>query len=214
LRQALAAAPQRADLHSNLGFLLLLAQRPEQAQVALHTALALDPWDRVARANLQLAQGRAPTAEAPATALAQTGGAVPQALPSAVRAGGEFAPAVVAAATTPATAAQGPAAPPPFRLELGNGMGRRGAAQQLRKQLLLRGFEVRHTVNVPPYRQPYTVVSYRPGHAAAARRVAQTLPLSVQVQPDPAQRADVRVVLGHDWPAAVQVADAGARGQE
>lgn len=96
---------------------------------------------------------------------------------------------------------------PAFTLELSNGMGRRGVAQQLRQQLQRQGLAVQRTSNQPPYRQPHTVVSYRPGHEAAARRVARALPLSVPLLPDATQRSGVRVLLGHDWPAAVQVAD-------
>lgn len=65
LRMALQAAPQRADLHSNLGYLLLLAGRPKEAQEALHTALALNPRDGVAQANLELAQGRVAASTVP-----------------------------------------------------------------------------------------------------------------------------------------------------
>lgn len=65
LRMALQAAPQRADLHSNLGYLLLLAGQPKEAQEALHTALALNPRDGVAQANLELAQGRVAASTVP-----------------------------------------------------------------------------------------------------------------------------------------------------
>jgi Flp pilus assembly protein TadD len=277
LRQALAAAPQRADLHSNLGFLLLLTQRPQEAQVALHMALALDPQDRVARANLQLAQGHAPASATASTALAQAGtsaatavattspaAAVPAAaappgagratalqivdrptllalqpapredkpmaitpaarapvpvepaepgLLGAVAAAAPAAPAAAAVAT-PVMVHEGPLAVPRFTLELGNGNGRRGVAQELRQQLQRRGFEVQRTANLLPYQQAYTVVSYRPGHEAAARHVAKALPLSVPLQPDAAQRAGVRVLIGHDWPGAARVADAGGSNRE
>jgi hypothetical protein len=122
-------------------------------------------------------------------------------------------PAVAAVATSP-TVREEPPALPRFTLELSNGNGRRGAAQQLRQQLQRSGLEVQRTANLPPYRQPHTVVSYRPGQEAAARLVARALPLSVPLQPDAAQRAGVRVLIGHDWPGASRVADAGGRNRE
>lgn len=227
LRQALAAAPQRADLHSNLGFLLLLAQRPQEAQAALHTALALDAQDRVAQANLQLAQGRAPAAPAVTAAAKPTPtAAVPAAvapphtptglvlqvtdqptLASLVRqeSGTPAAPAQQADASPSKAHATAPEPPSPaVTLEISNGMGRRGVAQQLLQQLQRQGLAVQRLGNQPPYRQPRTVVSYRPGHEAAARRVARALPLSAPLLPDASQRSGVRVLLGHDWPSAVQ----------
>lgn len=119
---------------------------------------------------------------------------------------GTTAAAMVASSTTLASGTL--PAPAPFTLELSNGMGRPGAAQQLRRHLQGRGFEVQHTSNLPPYRQPYTVVLYQPGQEAAARRVARALPLSAPLELDAAQRTGVRVLIGQDWPAAVRVADA------
>ncbi|WP_028997836.1 LytR C-terminal domain-containing protein [Azohydromonas australica] len=266
LRMALQAAPQRADLHSNLGYLLLLAGRSKEAQEALHAALALNPRDGVAQANLELAQGRvaastvpgsgtvdaaatareaaatksaavevpsaaAPTQEAPAPAAAlrvldgatlaplataaPTPGlapAAPMAAPALDGAGAARPPAVTTTSPQEA-AAPSPSAPPgAFTLELSNGMGRRGAAVALRQQFQQQGFKVHYTSNQPPYRQPYTVVLYRPGQEAAARQVSRALPLSAPLQTDAGQRAGVRVLIGRDWPAeaaGVRVAAAG-----
>ncbi|WP_198320664.1 LytR C-terminal domain-containing protein [Azohydromonas aeria] len=269
LRLALAAAPQRADLHSNLGYLLLLRQRPQQAQAALQEALALDPHNPVAQANLLLARGRTEAPATPETALARAeapaaasaaaaattmpAAAVPAAaappqqhpgtaalqasdrptlaaldrvqaadagadtaaepgfapappLPSAAAATAalpaaspEGAPAP-AAASTPAARAAADTPAQSFTLELSNGAGRRGAATELRTQLQRRGFAVHRTTNQTPYRQRHTVVLYQPGQEAAARRVARSLPLSVPLQPDAAQRTGVRVLIGRDWP--------------
>ncbi len=266
LRMALQAAPQRADLHSNLGYLLLLAGRPKEAQEALHTALALNPRDGVAQANLELAQGRvaastvpgsgpvdaaATAREAAATksaaaevpsAAAPTPGASATAAALQVLDGATLAPldtaappsgltaaapkpraaapvdapapdgAVTAATASPQEAAPSPPAPAAFTLELSNGMGRRGAAQALRQQFQQRGVKVHYTSNQPPYRQPYTVVLYRPGQEEAARQVSRALPVSVPLQLDAGQRAGVRVLIGHDWPAeaaGARVASAG-----
>ena len=122
------------------------------------------------------------------------------------------ADAASAAASVQAAAADHPY--PAFTLELSNGMGRRGAAQQLRQQFQQLGLAVQRTSNQPPYRQPYTVVTYRPGHEEAARRVAQALPRPVPLQPDAAQRSGVRVLMGHDWPGAVQLASAADANRE
>ncbi|NML15309.1 LytR C-terminal domain-containing protein [Azohydromonas caseinilytica] len=251
LRLALQAAPQRADLHSNLGYLLVLARRLPEAQATLHAALALNPQDRVAQANLLLAQGRAPASATP-MALAQAGTsamtaaatttpaaavpaaaaprpgaalqvldaatlppltqAVPGHSPSALSPAAADVPALVSTATTPAASLPSKAAPDvmaaPFTLEVTNGMGRRGAAQQLREQLESRGFDVERTSNLPPYRQARTMVLYRPGHEAAARQVARALPLPVALRPEATQEAHVRVLLGRDWPSALRVAAA------
>lgn len=106
-----------------------------------------------------------------------------------------------------------PPAPGAFTLELSNGMGRRGAALALRQQFQQRGLKVHYTSNQPPYRQPSTVVLYRPGQEAAARLVARALPVPAPLQPAAGQRAGVRVLIGRDWPAeaaGVRVASASA----
>jgi tetratricopeptide (TPR) repeat protein len=136
-------------------------------------------------------------ADIAATALADATAAVP---------GGAIRPVVAqpgdtGAAPAAPTAPNASAAPAAFTLELSNGLGRRGAALALRQQLQQRGIAVQRTSNLPPYRQSHTVVLYRPGQEAAARQVARALPLSVPLQPDAAQRAGVRVLLGRDWPA-------------
>ena len=263
LHLALQHAPQRADLHSNLGYLLLLAGRSKEAQEALHTALALNPRDGVAQANLELAQGRvaastvpgpgpvdaAATAgeaaatksaavEVPSTAAPSQEAAAPTAALQVLH-GATLAPLATAAPTpgiapavpdaqamaagpveapprdgagTAATASPQEKAPGAFTLELSNGMGRRGAALALRRQFQQRGFTIHYMSNQLPYRQPYTVVLYRPGQEAAARQVLRALPRPVPLQPDAGQRAGVRVLMGRDWPAesaGVRVAAAG-----
>lgn len=223
LRQAVAAAPQRGDLHSNLGYLLLLAGRPQEALPALEQALALDPQDRVAHANLRLLRPQVPRQPPPAVAPAVA--AAPW-TPMGNAAAGLFLQ-VSSAPTLPPLAAEGlaamatlaaPAMVAPSAaalpvagslLEVSNGLGRPGVAAQLRRHLQRWGLEVQRAGNLPPYRQPYTVVLYRPGQQGAARRVSRALPLSVPLQEDAALQADVRVLIGHDWPAASQASGAG-----
>jgi len=66
LRSALAAEPEDAGLHNNLGAVLLELQQPGEAEAALRRALALQPHYPKAQVNLaaaQAAQGRWQEAE-------------------------------------------------------------------------------------------------------------------------------------------------------
>ena len=69
LRQAAALAPDRAHMRSNLGYVLLLQDRPQEAIFQLRAALKLDQGDKVAAINLReaLARAAAPHAAKPAT---------------------------------------------------------------------------------------------------------------------------------------------------
>ena len=77
----------------------------------------------------------------------------------------------------------------------------RGAATRLRPTLLAGGLAVDRLTNQRPYVQQQSVIQYRSGQQAAARRVADVLQTSapIEVAPDDGRRPDVRVVLGHDW---------------
>jgi Flp pilus assembly protein TadD len=218
----LAQRPQEAQVALHTALALDPQDRVAQANLQLAQGRASAP----ATPSTVLAQAKAPAMTAAAPQLAQAGLALRVAdqptLPSLTQQAPRHDTAAVparpvdalqakadaasAAASVQAAAADSPY--PAFTLELSNGMGRRGAAQQLRQQLQQVGLTVQRTSNQPPYRQPYTMVTYRPGHEAAARRVAQALPLSAPLQPDAAQRSGVRVLMGHDWPGTVQLAGA------
>lgn len=189
LRRALALAPQRADLRSNLGYALLLAGRDEEAVTELRAALALDGDNPVIQDNLRLALER-PVDPSPAPA----------------------APA--AGRVTTAAAEATPAAPTALsvRLEISNGMGRAGAADQLRRWLAERGVGVQQLSNQRPYVQATTVVQYADGQADAAQRLARQLPLPVSLQPSAGLRTELRVLLGRDWPQAAAERPRGLQG--
>lgn len=224
----LAQRPQEAQVALHTALALDPQDRVAQANLQLAQGRASAP----ATPSTALAQAKAPAMTAAAPQLAQAGLALHVAdqptLPSLTQQAPRHDTAAVparpvdalqakadaasAAASVQAAAADSPY--PTFTLELSNGMGRRGAAQQLRQQLQQLGLTVQRTSNQPPYRQPYTMVTYRPGLEAAARRVAQALPLSAPLQPDAAQRSGVRVLMGHDWPGAVQLAGAAGASRE
>ena len=87
------------------------------------------------------------------------------------------------------------------RLELSNGNGVRGAAARLQQWLARQGVRANRLTNQRPYVQQQTVIQYRSGQEEAARRVASSLPVAVELAATPSAglRTDVRVVLGMDW---------------
>ncbi|WP_066333603.1 LytR C-terminal domain-containing protein [Azohydromonas lata] len=205
LHTALALDPQDRVAQANLQ----LAQGRAPATPALSTAQAAATAPAVTAAAKPTPTAAVPAAVAPPhtpTGLVLQVTDQPT-LASLVRqeSGTPAAPTPQADASPSKVNATAPEPPlTAFTLEISNGMGRRGVAQQLLQQLQRQGLAVQRLGNQPPYRQPHTVVSYRPGHEAAARRVARALPLSAPLMPDASQRSGVRVLLGHDWPAAVQ----------
>ena len=227
LRNALILDPSRAHLRSNLGYVLLLAGRAAEAVAELNAAVALDPADTVAHSNLREAtalMAGAPPAPGPTVATPRavaTPASVERPVPPLAAAGKETliseptvsawplsdAPGntarVAAASPTKVTPAEPiPAAVdpiPPVRLELSNGNGVTGAAARMREWLATQGVATRYLTNRQPYDQRRTVIEYRSGNEAAARRLAQVLPFPVETVVASRLRADLRVVLGHDW---------------
>src|SRR5690606_8350005 len=97
-----------------------------------------------------------------------------------------------------------PAAPPDpvGTLEVSNGNGVTGAAARLRRWLAAHDMPTHRLTNQRPFVQRETVVEYRRGHEAAARRLVAVLPLAdrpATVAARAGLRTDVRIVLGHDW---------------
>lgn len=91
-----------------------------------------------------------------------------------------------------------------LRLELSNGNGVAGMAARLGQWLARQGVQASRLSNQRPFVQAETVVEYRSGHEAAARRVAQALPLATRAVPVLRKEltSDVRIVLGRDWRSA------------
>ncbi|MCQ4145158.1 LytR C-terminal domain-containing protein [Vogesella sp. AC12] len=127
-------------------------------------------------------------------------------LPSLQPAPVERQQAVEPAAPTMLAAAQ-PALPtdtPPLAraalYEVSNGNGITGMARRVNQALLAQGHPAARLTNSKPFRQPVTVVEYRPGYAGMAARLSASLPLkpAITEKVDLRQSTDVRLVLGRD----------------
>ena len=113
-------------------------------------------------------------------------------------------PAPTAAAASP------PSVPvPAARIELSNGNGARGFASRVRGWLAWLGVKVDRLTNHRPYREAHTLVQYREGYETQARELARQLPLPalVEARNDLDPRADLRVVIGHDFRAQAACLD-------
>lgn len=191
-----AAAPALRVLTApDVPALVVVAAPPERSERSTLPA--------VAAPLVPLTNGHATLALLPAAqpALVEQGPAVaaaqPPARPPAPTA--PEAPAALPAAPHPADAPAGP----PARVEIANGNGVAGLAAWTGRWLRRQGQPgSARLVNLPPYRSELTAVHYGPGWQAQARALAHRLPGSVALVADtasPSPRADLRVVLGHDW---------------
>ena len=217
LRNALAIDPGRAHVRSNLGYVLLLAGKSQEAVTELTAAVRLDRDDVTARNNLREATAQRepePQARAEAEVVAVVDAPTPAALHVIDQ---PTVPAFVTGATSGPTeipvdppsaidhldvvASASTVAAPSSRLELSNGNGVRGAAARLQQWLSSRGVHANRLTNQRPYVQQQTAIQYRSGQEEAARRVASSLPVAVQLSAAPSAglRTDFRVVLGLDW---------------
>ncbi|MDC7715119.1 tetratricopeptide repeat protein [Vogesella sp. LYT5W] len=88
----------------------------------------------------------------------------------------------------------------PARYEVSNGNGVTGMAKRVNRGLLAQGYPAAHLTNSKPFRQPVTVVEYRPGYAGVAARLSASLPLKPAIAETVGlrQSIDVRLVLGRD----------------
>lgn len=86
-----------------------------------------------------------------------------------------------------------------LRLEIANGAGRTGMAARMRRYLASRGVGGAHLTNARPFDQQETLIVYRPGFDQAAARLAALVPLQVRLVEDAEQRAEIRLLLGHDF---------------
>ncbi|MDC7704005.1 LytR C-terminal domain-containing protein [Vogesella indigofera] len=94
-------------------------------------------------------------------------------------------------------------APPSARAalyEVSNGNGITGMARRVNQALLAQGYPAARLTNNKPFRQPVTVVEYRPGYAAVAAQLSASLPLKPAITEKAGlrQSTDVRLVLGRD----------------
>lgn len=94
-------------------------------------------------------------------------------------------------------------APPSARAalyEVSNGNGITGMARRVNQALLAQGYPAARLTNSKPFRQPVTVVEYRPGYAGVAARLSASLPLKPAITEKAGlrQSTDVRLVLGRD----------------
>ncbi|WP_374497383.1 LytR C-terminal domain-containing protein [Vogesella indigofera] len=124
-------------------------------------------------------------------------------LPSLQPAPAERQQAVEPAAPTMLAAALPTDTPPSARTalyEVSNGNGITGMARRVNQALLAQGYPAARLTNSKPFRQPVTVVEYRPGYAVVAARLSASLPLkpAITEKVDLRQSTDVRLVLGRD----------------
>jgi tetratricopeptide (TPR) repeat protein len=198
---AVALAPGSAYLHNNLGFAQLSRGAPEQAIPALQQSLRLNPAHPEALYNLALAQRTLTARPVPFAAAEKPEVSVP--------------PVAAAPVQTPTVQAPpAPAAPlpvtemRPYKLEVSNGNGIRGAARQLATWLAAEGLRGARVTNDRPFDKPATEVHYRAGYEAEGARVAALLPQAPSALPGKTLPAgiDVRVVLGGDRPTALALA--------
>jgi Tfp pilus assembly protein PilF len=237
LRQAVVLAPEHAHVRNNLGYVLLLEGRPQDAMAQLKLAVSRDATSAVAVANLRDAMARSGVQAGAADAIVATlaaDGAKPTAttFAGAAPADGAAKPVQAPAGDTRSDVpvdtlaptrqdSAAPAAPlatgagaddvlRSSRLEVSNGNGMHGMAARVGLWLAARGVPAPRLTNQQPYAQRQTVIQFRSGHEDAARRLASLLPAGAQTAPraSPDLRSDVRVVLGRDW---LQIADCLAR---
>ncbi|MCH7858700.1 MAG: LytR C-terminal domain-containing protein [Candidatus Marinimicrobia bacterium] len=89
-----------------------------------------------------------------------------------------------------------------IELEVLNGIGVSGLANQFTDYLRAQGYDVIRYTNAQRYDYPRTLVINRGADFAHAQQVARSLGLetsAVENMPDPSLQLDVTVVLGHDY---------------
>lgn len=197
--------PKTAHLHSNIGYVHLLAGEYDAARRAFETALALDPGERRARANLAVVLERTGGRESPDTkpqeparaGKPESGGTV------AIT---QLAPHVYTLAAANASPSQVKAAPVPAagrpsrpRIEVSNGNGVHGMAKALAGMIGSSNGIVTRLTNQKPFNVAATHVRFGKGFEPEARRLAAHIGAGVGPASDPASSdADIRIVLGRD----------------
>ena len=133
---------------------------------------------------------------APVIALPQS----PQLAPAEPQQTVEPAAPTMLAAAPPALPKTAPPLARAALYEVSNGNGITGMARRVNQALLAQGYPAARLTNNKPFRQPVTVVEYRPGYAAVAAQLSASLPLKPAITEKAGlrQSADVRLVLGRD----------------
>lgn len=216
----LRTAPQIAQIYNNLGYTYYLQGNHQAAVDALRKATALEPDSVRTFNNLGAAYeklGQAEDARAAFSRAADLHAASQRtnARPAASRVAENVLPAAasgpavdltapvrepaVAPTALPATSGEPPAQSRMFRLEIANGNGTTGLARRFADALGSLGQPEARLANIRPFREKQTVIEYRPGYLAEALRIRAhfTAALTVTEQ-SRHNRADVRLVLGHD----------------
>ncbi|MDC7690203.1 tetratricopeptide repeat protein [Vogesella indigofera] len=198
LEKAAALKPGDAKITTNLNLALAQKTKAELVQQAFTPATASPPAAVEAIAPSPSLPATPPLVAEPAPVIAP--------LPSLQPAPVEQQQAVEPAAPTMLAAAP-PALPrdtPPTSraalYEVSNGNGVTGMARRVNQTLLAQGYPAARLTNSKPFRQPVTVVEYRPGYAGVAARLSASLPLkpAITEKVDLRQSTDVRLVLGRD----------------
>ncbi|WP_189373569.1 LytR C-terminal domain-containing protein [Vogesella alkaliphila] len=223
LEKAASLKPGDAKITTNLNLALAQKTQAELEQQAFAPATASPP--ATAAGNVAAPPVPQPIAEttlaapalAPASQPAVVDAATPPAQPAAPPLVAEPAPVVVPPQPAPAEpqvvepvaptmlAAAPPVLPKeessrPARYEVSNGNGITGMAKRVNRGLLAQGYPSARLTNSKPFRQPVTVVEYRPGYAGVAARLSASLPLKPAITEKAGlrQSTDVRLVLGRD----------------
>ena len=84
------------------------------------------------------------------------------------------------------------------RLEISNGNGITGAAARLGRSLDEEGWKRVRLTNAENFNVPFSRIEYRPPQQVVAQSLAQRLGLPLTQTGMAPQRADLRIVLGHD----------------
>lgn len=222
-------APDKAHIHNNIGYTLLHEERLDEAEAALQRAQALAPdsiqtlknQERLAQARAKQNRPVATDASSPHALVSAPPVAgvvtpvvvavapnvfelqVPRAIETARAVAPELATGGAPSRPDPTQPAHAPvrwADVPGVKLEVSNGVGLPRLARRTAQRLSQMGMGAARLTNAPTYREMHTQIEYLPGQQAAARALADRLPVPVdQVQvPVFTGSVHLRLVLGHD----------------
>lgn len=208
--RALAYEPQSAQTLNNFGRSLLRQGRPDLALGYFERAAELGEDVPVVQANLELARSLTASARTAADGPARPGLArrtvwverSTSRTQTLVTSGPDAASTVdrsmVHVAAAEVRPALGIAIPHEFTVEVSNGAGRRHMAARFRSFLGTHGLRTARLTNASHFRFEQSVIFYRPGFEAAARRLASLLPSGVPIESIGHQPVDIRLRLGGD----------------
>ena len=222
---ALDQAPDATHIRNNLGYAYYLDGQYSAAVMTLEQAVAQDPANRKALNNLGLAYAKAgemgkaeqahEKAESVASAeMAQTSAPVmresrkPAIVPAEVMPVKvvQLSPSVYELrdlrkeAPAPVHATADIPSPEKIKVEVSNGNGVTGMAKRVGRYLRGSGYPQARLTNQKSFRVQTTLVQYRDGYEAAAKRLRDSLPVNATLEHTNDLRADIkiRIVLGKD----------------